>query len=84
MLGKTRTDRIHNTKVREILKLDEIQDEIEDSKIRWYGHVKRMNAEGCQYRQWNIDWKGRDKEVGLDIGGKNKLRRMLWKEELNG
>ena len=25
------------------MKLCKIQDEIEDSKIRWYGHVKRMN-----------------------------------------
>ena len=44
MLGKTRRAMIWNTKIREILKLDRIQDKIEDSKIRWYGHVKRMNA----------------------------------------
>ena len=36
--------RLQNTKIREILKLDRIQDDIEDSKIRWYGHVKRMNT----------------------------------------
>ena len=39
-----RRDRIQNTKVREILKFDKIQDEIENSKIRWHGHVKRMNT----------------------------------------
>ena len=33
-----------NTKIREILMLSRIQDEIKDSKIRWYGYVKRMNA----------------------------------------
>ena len=32
-------------KIREILKLDKIQDEIEESKIRWYGHVKTMNIQ---------------------------------------
>ena len=34
MFGKIRRDRIRNTKVREIFKLDKIQNEIEDSKIR--------------------------------------------------
>ena len=27
-----------------MFKLDKVQDEKEDSKIRWYTHVKRMNA----------------------------------------
>ena len=45
MLGKTRRDRIQNTKVSEILKLNKIQVELEDSKIRSYRHVKRMNTE---------------------------------------
>ena len=31
MLGKTRRNRIQNTEVRQILKLDKIQDEIEDT-----------------------------------------------------
>ena len=44
MLAKTRGDTIQNVEVREIVKLDKIQDEIEDSKIRLYGHVKRMNT----------------------------------------
>ena len=43
MLGKTRRDRLQNTKLWEILKLDKIQGE-RDSKIRWYGQVKRMNT----------------------------------------
>ena len=34
ILGKTRRDRMQSIKVREILKLERIQDEIEDSKIR--------------------------------------------------
>ena len=50
MLGKTIKDRIHNTKIGKILKFDNTQDEIEDSKIKWYGHVKTMNA-GRMLRQ---------------------------------
>ena len=55
MFGKTIRDRIQYIKVREILKLDRIQDEIEDSKIRWYGHVKRMNIGRMPDMHWNID-----------------------------
>ena len=44
MLGKTRRDMIGNIKIREILKLDKIQNEREDRKIKWDGYVKRMNT----------------------------------------
>ena len=55
MHEKTRRDRIQNTEVREILNLDKIQAETEDSEIRSYGHVKRMNTgripiQALQYR----------------------------------
>ena len=40
MLRKTRRDRIQNTKVREILKLDKIQYEIEYSKISCMAMLK--------------------------------------------
>ena len=46
--------------------------------------LKGRMLEGCQEKHWNIDCKGRDQEAGLDIDGKNKLRRLLRKEELNG
>ena len=54
-----RRDRIQNTKLREILRLDKIHDEIEDSKIRWYGHVERMNAENMprQTLENRLEWK---------------------------
>ena len=43
MFGKTMRERIRNTKVRDILKLGRIKDEMKD-RIRWYGHVKRMST----------------------------------------
>ena len=82
MLGNTGRDRIQNTKVREILKLDKIQNEIEDSRIRWHGHLKGRILEGYQDKHWNIDQGGKDQEFGQVIEGKNKLRRISRKEEL--
>ena len=43
-LRKTRRYWIKNTEVREIQKLDKIQDEIEDNKMKRYGLVKRLNT----------------------------------------
>jgi hypothetical protein len=42
-VGKTRRDRIRNTYIRGKLKMEEIQNQIERSRLRWYGHVKRMD-----------------------------------------
>ena len=39
--------------------------------------------ERYQDKNWNIDWEGTDQEVSPDIDGKNKLRTLSRKEELN-
>lgn len=41
-LGITRMDRVRNEKVREVLKEQPLQMTIEESRLRWYGHLKRM------------------------------------------
>jgi hypothetical protein len=42
-VGKTRRDRIRNTYIRGQLKMEQIQNQIEESRLRWFGHVKRMD-----------------------------------------
>ena len=41
----TRRDRIRNINIRRMLGIQPLLDGIEKSKLRWYGHVKRMNEE---------------------------------------
>jgi hypothetical protein len=40
---KTRSDRISNTHIRGELKMEEIQNQIDESRLRWSGHVKSVD-----------------------------------------
>jgi hypothetical protein len=42
-MGKTKRDRIRNTYIRGELKMKEIQNQIEESRLRWFGHVERLD-----------------------------------------
>jgi hypothetical protein len=43
IVGKTKRDRIRNSYIRGELKMEEIQNQIRESRMRWFGHVKRMD-----------------------------------------
>ena len=43
--GVTRRDRIRNTNIREELGIMDILELIEQNRLRWYGHVQRMESE---------------------------------------
>jgi hypothetical protein len=42
MAGKTRRDKIRNTHIRGELKMKEIQNQTERSRLRWYEDVKKI------------------------------------------
>jgi hypothetical protein len=44
IVGKCRRGRIRNTHIREELKVEEIQNQIKESIVRWFVHVKRMGV----------------------------------------
>ena len=52
--GVTRRDRIRNTQIRKDLNIVPLLEDIERSKLRWYGHVMRMNDESKpkKYLEW--------------------------------
>jgi hypothetical protein len=45
-------DRIRNIHIRVELKMEEIQNQIEESRLRWSGHVKRMEKHRIRKDYW--------------------------------
>lgn len=52
--GVTRMDRMRSTRIREELGVGSVTEEVEETKLRWYGHVKRMNdsRHAKKYMEW--------------------------------
>ena len=46
MVGRTRRDRIRNEEIRKTIQnIESLTDKITQRRLRWYGHVKRMDKE---------------------------------------
>ena len=43
MVQKTRRDRVRNEDIRKELGVQKLNDKLEQNRLRWFGHVKRMN-----------------------------------------
>lgn len=77
--GVTRRDKIRNTTIREELRVTSLMEEIERTKLRWYGHVMRMddNCKAKKYLMWKPEGKrpvGRPRKRWID-GVKTSLER---------
>ena len=58
--GVTRSDRLRNGRIRAELSEKPILREIEESRLRWYGHAKRMDDEKLSKRYF--EWKPQGKK----------------------
>jgi len=56
MCGYTRIDRIRNGVSRDLVKVAPIGDKMRESRLRWFGHMKRrsVNAQVRTYERINI------------------------------
>ena len=51
--GVTRRERMRNEDIRQELKVTELTEKIQESRLRWYGHVKRM--EENEFVRWAVE-----------------------------
>jgi hypothetical protein len=71
--GKTRRDRIRNEIIRETARVQPVQEHVERSQLRWYGHVNRMDDKRIVKRVYEA------RETGKKPRGRPRKR---WKEGL--
>jgi len=45
MYGYTRMDRIRNEVIRDLVKVAPIEDKMRETRLRWFGHVKRRSVD---------------------------------------
>ena len=59
MCGVTRKDKIRNEVIRGTTKVRKISDKIQESRLRWYGHVMRRDEQYVGRRVMEMDIRGR-------------------------
>ena len=84
MSGVTKLDRIRNERIRATTKVGEISNKVQESRLKWYGHVLRREDEylGKRLMTMEVPWKrrrGRPKRRWLD-----SIRNDLSDRELAG
>ena len=81
-VGKTKRDKIRNTRIREQLKAESIEHKIERNQLRWFGHVNRMTNDRIAKRvfeckQQNKMPRGRPKKMWEE-----RVKEILTKREV--
>ena len=70
MCGKTLKDKINNEKIREMTCVERLEEFLREQRLRWLGHVERMDEE-----------RGPVKALKLEVDGTKKGRpKKRWKK----
>ena len=86
MSGVTKLDRIRNERIRGTTKVGEISKKVQESRLKWYGHVLRREDEyvGKRVMAMEVPGKrrrGRPKRRWLDSIGNDLSERELSRED---
>ena len=86
MSGVIKLDRIRNERIRGTTKVGEISKKVQESRLKWYGHVLRREEEYVGKRVMVMDVagkrRGRSKRRWLDNIKNDLLKRELSGEEV--
>ena len=69
MSGVTKLDRIRNERIRGTTKVGEISKKVQESRLKWYGHVLRREDEYVGNRVMAMEVRGKEGEEDQSGGG---------------
>ena len=78
----TRRDKIRNEVITGTSKVREISDKIQESRLRWYGHVMRRDEQYIGRRGMEMDIQGRrgrrrpKQRIGDEVWDRNRWRTL--------
>ncbi|KAI5734314.1 hypothetical protein M8J77_004982 [Diaphorina citri] len=58
MVGKTRRDRIRNIDIRKMVDIESLEEKMRERRLKWYGHVMRMNDERLPKKVYDMEMEG--------------------------
>ena len=84
MSGVTKLDRIRNERIRRTTKVGEISKKVQESRLKWYGHVLRREDEyvGKRVMVMEVPWK--EEEEDQSGGGRITSRTTYRRENCQG
>jgi hypothetical protein len=84
VMGKTKRDRIRNAHIREELRMEDIWDQIKGNRLRWFGHVKRMDEHRIPNRLLEMKMTGRTQGQTTNILARPSQKRHRKKRTILG
>ena len=75
MCGFTRIDRIKNAVIRSLAKVAPIEDKMRETRLRWFGHMKRRSVDASVRRCETINISGGKKGRGRPKKSLNEVIR---------
>ena len=62
MCGLTRRDRVRNERIRETVKVGPVGEKMQESRLRWFGHVERKDESYVGKKRESLNIEGRKRE----------------------
>ena len=88
MCGITRRDRVRNEYTRGSLKVGSLGRKIQESRLRWFGHIERRDENYVNRKIENLEVGGRRKRGRPKLRWRDKVREDLrekgWRREGSG